>query len=101
MKIASAALSGIRSAQIRFENSANRIVSPSFSPETSGEPAALPPVNGVQTTNVPSTAFTAAEDVYAQECVNMTTAVFTYKANISAFKVWDETTRETIAVLSV
>ncbi len=100
MKIASAALSGIRSAQIRFENSANRIVSASFAPETSGEPAANP-VNGVRETGIPSTAFTAAEDVYTQEAVNMTTAVFAYKASISAFKTWDETTRETVAALSV
>ncbi len=100
MKIASAALSGIRSAQIRFENSANRIVSAPFTPETSGEPAANP-VNGVRETGIPSTAFIAAEDVYTQEAVNMTTAVFAYKASISAFETWNETTRETVAALSV
>lgn len=100
MKIASAALSGIRSAQIRFENSANRIVNAPFPPETSGEPA-VNPVTGAQAVGVPSPAFTAAEDVYTQEAVNMTTAVFAYKASISAFKTWNETTRETIAALSV
>ncbi len=100
MKIASAALSGIRSEQIRFENSANRIVATPFAPETSGEPA-VNLINGTQKAGIPSTAFTAAEDVYTQEAVNMTTAVFAYKASISAFKTWDETTRETVAALSV
>ena len=100
MEITSTALSGIRSAQIRFEKGANRIIDAPFATGTSGELTGNP-VGNTPETGIRSTDFIAAEDIYTQETVNMATAVFAYKASISAFKTWDETTRETIAALSV
>lgn len=94
MMITRAALSGIQSAQIRFEKSADKIIN-AFSVPEQQEQSGVAPINGVQ-----STAFTASEDVFIEETVNMMTASFAYKANIDVFKTWNETTENALAELT-
>ena len=99
MMITRAALSGIQSAQIRFEKSADKIIN-AFSVPEQQEQSGVAPINGVQAIGVQSTAFTASEDVFIEETVNMMTASFDYKANIDVFKTWNETTENALAELT-
>lgn len=99
MMITHTALLGIQSAQVRFERSAEKVVN-AFSVPEQQEQSGVAPVAGVQAVGVQSTAFSASEDVFTQETVNMMTASFAYKANINVFKTWNETTENVIAELT-
>ena len=99
MRIAGTALSGMQAAQVRFEKSADKIVN-AFSVPEQPEQTAAEPVNGVRALDVSSTAFTANENVFIEETVNMMTASFAYEANINVFRTWSETTNKAIAELT-
>ncbi|MGN1079880.1 MAG: hypothetical protein ACI4TE_06890 [Alphaproteobacteria bacterium] len=99
MMITRTALSGIQSAQVRFEKSADKIVN-AFSVPEQQEQSGIAPINGVQSVGIRSTAFTASEDVFMEETVNMMTASFAYKTNIDVFKTWNETTENVLTELT-
>lgn len=100
MMISRTLLSGIQSAQVRFEKSAEKVVDAFSAFEQPEQATPVAPVNGVQAIGVGSTAFAAGEEAFIEETVNMTTASFAYKANINAFKAWNKTTENVLKELT-
>lgn len=99
MMITRAALSGIQSAQIRFEKSADKVVN-AFSVPDQTEQTPVPAIGEIAPIGVQSTSFIANEDVFIEESVNMMTASFAYKANVNVLKTWNETAEKVLSELS-
>ena len=99
------ALSGLRSAEVRFTNAASRVVTApvrpvSEVPSTVGEDAfafrdeaaeqSAPPVTGGGLNNSVTAAYAASDVSFIAETANMTEAAVAYKANLNVLKTWDE-----------
>ena len=100
MRILQTALSGIHTAQCRFEKSAEKLLNattpvPEQQPvPTENQPAASVPEIGEQ-----STGYTASDTAFLEASVDMITSSFAYKTNIQVLKAWDETTEAVLSEL--
>jgi flagellar basal body rod protein FlgC len=101
MKIMSTTLTGINTARVRFEKSAENLlntVAPVSEPEqVSSE---LQPVAAIPEIGVQSTAYTASDAALVESSVDMMTSSFAYKANIQILKAWNETTESVLSELT-
>lgn len=99
------ALSGLRSAEVRFTNAASRVVTAPVQPVSEvpsavGEDAfafrdeaaeqAASPVTGDGLNNSVTAAYAASDVSFVAETVNMSEAAAAYKANASVLKTWNE-----------
>ncbi|MBR1777558.1 MAG: hypothetical protein IJ752_03100 [Alphaproteobacteria bacterium] len=101
MKIMSAALTGINTARIRFEKSAENLLNaatPVSEPEQSY--TALQPVAAIPEIGSQSTAYAASDIGFIEAGVDMMTSSFAYKANIQVLKTWNETTQAVLSDLT-
>jgi len=101
MKIMSTALTGINTARIRFEKSAQNVLNattPVSEPEQVS--AELQPVAAIPEIGVQSTAYTASDVALIESSVDMMTSSFAYKANIQVLKAWNETTESVLSELT-
>ena len=101
MQITRAALSGIHTARVRFEKSAENMVAavtPVSEPEQSY--AEVPPVAAIPEIGVQSTAYAASDIGLIEAGVDMMTSSFAYKANLHVLKTWNETTQNVLSDLS-
>lgn len=99
------ALSGLRSAEVRFTTAAARVVSApvqpvSAVPSAAGEDAFSfqndvpatenPSVSAEGAVNLSPAAYVASDVSFVTETVAMTEAAAAYKANLNVLKTWDE-----------
>lgn len=102
MKIMPTAITGINTARIKFEKSAENLLNavvPVSSPEQT-RTTELQPVAAIPEIGVQSTAYAASDETLMEAGVDMMSSAFAYKANLQVLKVWNETTESVLSDLT-
>jgi len=102
MKITSTALTGINAACVRFEKSAENLLS-SVTPlpeQPERVAAEVQPVPSIPEIGSQSTAYVASDIGFIESSVDMMTSSFAYKANIQVLKAWNDTTESVLSELT-
>lgn len=101
MKIVSTALTGMKSAQIKFEKSASNLLNAS-TPEIPPEPETteIQPITAIPEIGTQSTAYIASDADLIESSVDMISSSFAYKANSLIVKTWDETEKSVLSSLT-
>ena len=104
MKIEHTALSGIYSAQQRFVKSATKLVNAVTPVEAVSKPeeikAEIQPVEKIPEVGVQSTAYVASDVGLIESSVDMIASSVAYKANLEAFKAWNDTAQTVLSELT-
>ena len=102
MRIMSTALTGINTARVRFEKSAENVLNAVTPvPERQEQPSTeLQPVAAIPEIGVQSTAYLASDAALVESSVDMMASSFAYKANIEVLKTWNETTESVLSELT-
>ena len=101
MKSMSTALTGINTARIRFEKSAENLLN-AVTPVSEPEPAAaeIQPIAAIPEIGTQSTAYVASDTAVIESSVDMKASYFAYKANIQVLKTWNEATESVLSELT-
>ena len=101
MKIVSTALTGMKSAQIKFEKNASNLLN-ATTPVIPSEPETteIQPIAAIPETGAQSNAYIASDASLIESSIDMISASFTYKANSLIIKAWNETTESVLSDLT-